>query len=67
MESGQQFMVRRCFFSYALCVFAVFNIMNVAFVLSMIGANMVWPVSLYSSRTFGIMRRTVAVNPVASQ
>ena len=62
-----EFMVRRCFFPYALCVFAVFNIMNVAFVLSVIGANMVWPISLYSSRTFGMPRRTVVVNPVASQ
>jgi uncharacterized protein (TIRG00374 family) len=62
-----EFMVRRCFFPYALCVFAVFNIMNIAFVLSVIGANMVWPISLYSSRTFGIPRRTVLANPVASQ
>jgi hypothetical protein len=37
---------------YALVVFALFNIMNVAFIFSVIGANLVWPIALYSSRTF---------------
>jgi len=62
-----EFMVRRCFFPYALCAFAVFNIMSVAFVLSVIGANLVWPISLYSSRTFGLPPTTVVVSPAASQ
>jgi phosphatidylglycerophosphate synthase len=61
-----EFIVRRCFFPYALCAFAVFNIMSVAFVLSVIGANLVWPISLYSSRTFGIPPTTVVVSPAAS-
>lgn len=47
-----EFIIRRCFFPYALLFFALFNIMNVAFVLSAIGANLVWPIALYSSRTF---------------
>jgi uncharacterized protein (TIRG00374 family) len=47
-----EFIVRRCFFPYALLFFALLNIMNVAFVLSAIGANLVWPIALYSSRTF---------------
>jgi phosphatidylglycerophosphate synthase len=47
-----EFIVRRCFFPYALLVFALFGIMNVAFILSVIGANLVWPFALYSSRTF---------------
>jgi 1L-myo-inositol 1-phosphate cytidylyltransferase / CDP-L-myo-inositol myo-inositolphosphotransferase len=47
-----EFIIRRCFFPYALLVFALFNIMNVAFVLSAIGANLVWPIALYSARTF---------------
>jgi uncharacterized protein (TIRG00374 family) len=47
-----EFIVRRCFFPYALLFFAVFNIMNVAFVLSAIGANLVWPIALYSSHAF---------------
>jgi phosphatidylglycerophosphate synthase len=47
-----EFIVRRCFFPYALLVFALFNLMNVAFVLSVVGANLVWPIALYSSRAF---------------
>jgi phosphatidylglycerophosphate synthase/CTP:molybdopterin cytidylyltransferase MocA len=47
-----EFIVRRCFFPYALLVFALFNLMNVAFVLSVIGANLVWPIALYSSQAF---------------
>jgi phosphatidylglycerophosphate synthase len=47
-----EFIVRRCFFPYALLFFALFNIMNVAFFLSAIGANLVWPIALYSSRIF---------------
>jgi len=47
-----EFIVRRCFFPYALLFFALFNIMNVAFVLSAIGANLVWPIALYSSQAF---------------
>ena len=47
-----EFIIRRCFFPYALLFFALFNIMNVAFVLSAIGANLVWPIALYSSLIF---------------
>jgi phosphatidylglycerophosphate synthase len=46
------FIIRRCFFPYALLFFALLNLMSVAFVLSVIGANLVWPIALYSSRTF---------------
>jgi hypothetical protein len=44
-----EFIIRRCFFPYALLFFALFNIMNVAFVLSAIGANLVWPIALHFS------------------
>jgi phosphatidylglycerophosphate synthase len=47
-----EFIVRRCFFPYALLFFAFFNLMSVAFVLSVIGANLVWPMALYSSHAF---------------
>ena len=47
-----EFIVRRCFFPYALVVFTLFNIMNVALVLATIGANLVWPIALYSSYAF---------------
>lgn len=60
-----EFMVRRCFFPYALLVFAILNIMNVAFVLSVIGANLVWPIALYSSNTFG--GRATVLAPMATE
>jgi hypothetical protein len=55
-----EFVIRRCFFPYALLFFALFNVMNVAFVLSAIGANLVWPIALYSSQAFartGVQRQ----------
>jgi phosphatidylglycerophosphate synthase len=61
-----EFIVRRCFFPYALLFFALFNIMNVAFVLSAIGANLVWPIALYSSRAFAGARRSTVPSPTAS-
>jgi hypothetical protein len=42
-----------------------FNIMNVAFVLSAIGANLVWPIALYSSRTFAGVRHPATTRSVA--
>ena len=61
-----EFIVRRCFFPYALLLFALFNIVNAAFVLSAIGANLVWPIALYSSRTFAGTRNSTVVGPAAS-
>jgi phosphatidylglycerophosphate synthase/choline kinase len=57
-----EFIVRRCFFPYALLVFALFNLMSVAFVLSVIGANLVWPIALYSSLAFARPKRQMANN-----
>ena len=62
-----EFIVRRCFFPYALLGFALLNIMNVAFVLSVIGANLVWPVTLYSSNIFAGARRAAVIAPLASE
>jgi uncharacterized protein (TIRG00374 family) len=61
-----EFMVRRCFFPYALVVFALLGVMNVAFILSVIGANLVWPIALYSSHTFGRGRSSGQEIPAAS-
>jgi uncharacterized protein (TIRG00374 family) len=61
-----EFIVRRCFFPYALLFFALFNIMSVAFVLSAIGANLVWPIALYSSRAFAGRRSSAPRIPEAS-
>jgi uncharacterized protein (TIRG00374 family) len=57
-----EFIVRRCFFPYALLVFALFNLMSVAFVLSVIGANLVWPIALYSSLAFARRKPQVVNN-----
>jgi len=61
-----EFMVRRCFFPYALVVFALLGAMKVAFILSVIGANLVWPIALYSARTFARGRSSAARIPAAS-
>jgi phosphatidylglycerophosphate synthase len=61
-----EFMTRRCFFPYALLFFALFNIMNVAFVISAIAANLVWPIALYSSRAFAGGRSSAPRIPEAS-
>jgi len=61
-----EFIVRRCFFPYALLVFALFNLMNVAFVLSVIGANLVWPIALYSSHAFAKPRSQFVENRAPS-
>jgi uncharacterized protein (TIRG00374 family) len=61
-----EFIVRRGFFPYALLFFALFNIMNVAFVLSAIGANLVWPIALYSSHAFAGGRSSAPRIPKAS-
>ena len=58
-----EFIIRRCFFPYALLVFALFNILNVAFVIAAITANIVWPIALYSSLTLTGTRRSTAVCP----
>jgi len=60
-----EFMVRRCFFPYALLFFALFNITKVAFVFAVIGANLVWPIALYSAWTFAGTVRSTA-RPVVS-
>ena len=61
-----EFIIRRCFFPYALLFFALCNIMNVAFILGAIGANLVWPIALYSSRTFAEARNSSVAGPAAS-
>jgi hypothetical protein len=47
-----EFLIRRCFLPYALLLFALFNITNVAFILCAIGANAAWIIVLYSNRAF---------------
>ena len=50
-----EFIIRRCFLPYAFLAFAVLNILPVAFVMTAIGANIVWCIALYSC--FALSRR----------
>jgi len=61
-----EFIVRRCFFPYALVVFALLGVMNVAFILSVVGANLVWPITFYSLHTFARGRSSPPKIPAAS-
>ena len=55
-----EFIIRRCFLPYALLFFAVLNITKVAFIMSAVGVNLVWLISLYSYRTFAGARSSLA-------
>jgi len=61
-----EFIVRRCFFPYALVVFALLGVMNVTFILSVIGANLVWPMALYSAYAFAGGRNSAPEIPEPS-
>jgi phosphatidylglycerophosphate synthase len=56
MARHTEFIVRRCFLPYAILFFAVFRIIPVAFVFAAAGANLVWPIALYSYWTFPAAR-----------
>jgi phosphatidylglycerophosphate synthase len=60
MARHTEFIVRRCFLPYAILFFAVCHILPVAFILAAIGANVVWPVALYSYWTFPAARISAA-------
>ncbi len=49
-----EFIIRRCFLPYAFLFFALLNMINVAFILGALGANVVWLIALYSHRTFSV-------------
>ncbi len=55
-----EFLVRRCFLPYAILAFALLNILPVAFILAAVGANVVWPMALYSCVTFPAPRASAA-------
>ena len=61
-----EFVIRRCFLPYALLVFAIFNITKVAFILSAVGANVVWPIALYSYFTFAAAQTSTVASPAPS-
>ena len=61
-----EFIIRRCFLPYALLFFALLNMTNVAFILSAVGANVVWLISLYTYLTFAVARRSSLRDSAAS-
>jgi len=58
-----EFIIRRCFLPYAFLFFALFNIINWAFVAAAVGANVVWMIALYSYLTFASARRPTLPSP----
>src|SRR5208337_1334869 len=61
-----EFLIRRCFLPYAFLFFAVINMMRVAFVLTAIGVNVVWLISLYSYHAFAVNRAPSASTSAAA-
>jgi len=61
-----EFIIRRCFLPYAFLFFAAINMMRVAFILSAIGVNVVWLISLYSYRSFVVARAPSATTSAAA-
>lgn len=55
-----EFIIRRCFFPYALLFFAIANMTKFAFIATALGANIVWLIALYSVVTFSRKRRSPA-------
>ncbi|MGA7415072.1 MAG: lysylphosphatidylglycerol synthase domain-containing protein [Bryobacteraceae bacterium] len=61
-----EFIIRRCFLPYPLLVFAIFNLTQVGLILSALGANVVWPIALYSYCTFAAVRTPKVISPPAT-
>ena len=62
-----EFLMRRCFLPYAIVCFAALNILNVAFILSVVGVNVAWILALYSYWTFAPAKQTrTAAAPVTA-
>jgi phosphatidylglycerophosphate synthase len=53
-----EFIIRRCFFPYALFFFALVNLTKVAFVTTALGANLVWVIALYSCVALSTRKRS---------
>jgi phosphatidylglycerophosphate synthase len=61
-----EFIIRRCFLPYAFLAFAVLNILPVAFVMTAVGANIVWCIALYSCFALSRRRELQSVTPPAT-
>ena len=62
-----EFIIRRCFFPYALLVFALLNVTRFAFVATAIGSNLVWMIALYSYITLSGKHRISTAAPAIEQ
>jgi len=51
-----EFLIRRCCMPYLILAFALFGLTYVAFIGAAVGANIVWPIALYSYFTFQPVR-----------
>jgi phosphatidylglycerophosphate synthase/choline kinase len=55
-----EFIIRRCFLPYALLVFSMVNLSQMALYMSAVGANLAWVISFYSYVVFSSKSETVA-------
>jgi phosphatidylglycerophosphate synthase len=51
-----EFLIRRCCMPYLFLAFALFGITHMAFIAAAVGANIVWPIALYSYFTLDPLR-----------
>lgn len=62
-----EFIIRRCFWPYALLVFALLDLSRIVLFLAAIGANLVWLISLYSYLAFSMTPKSPSTDfPVAA-
>jgi phosphatidylglycerophosphate synthase len=59
-----EFIIRRCFFPYALLFFALLNLTRFAFIATALGANAVWFIAIYSVVAFS--RKETFIYPVGT-
>jgi phosphatidylglycerophosphate synthase len=55
-----EFIIRRCFLPYAILVFSLVNLSQMALYMSAVGANLAWIISLYSYVVFSSKSGAVA-------
>ena len=62
-----EFIIRRCFLPYALLTFAILNLIQVAFIMSAVGSNLVWVISIYSSWVLSALHSSSISSPIPSR
>ena len=59
-----EFIIRRCFFPYALLGFSLLNLTRFAFIVTAVGSNVVWMIALYSCIALSGKQRASKPGPV---